>query len=183
MPPPVNSATCQVRFHLSIFSCLLDTPYGVDVTILPSKQMSYDSSQLIPDLSDFNHRVQLNLQTVLCLLSDPLKVFILIIPLTFRPPKGRWRPFSWLANSGQASKISICTLFQSRSFIYQGNLISLLGVKSNQKLTSGKPSKFPVCSYCLGDLILMLRSYYYHFPLGLLVFGPVELLLIDHSPS
>ena len=145
--------------------------------------MSYDSDQQIPDLSDFGPRVQLNLQSMLCLLGDPPKVFILIIPLTFRPPKGRGRPFSWVANLFQASKILIGTLFQSRPSSYQGNVIRLLGVKLNQKFTSGEPSKFPVCSYYLGDLILMLLSYYYQFPLGLLFFNLVELLLIDHSPS
>ena len=145
--------------------------------------MSYDSTQLIPDLRDFFHRAQLNLKNMLDLISDPPKVFILIIPLTFRLPKGRGRPFSWLASSFQASKFSICSLFQSRPFSYQGNEVCLLGVKSNQKITSGKPSKFPVRSYYLGDSILMLRSFYYQFALGLLFFSPVELLLLDHSPS
>ena len=120
---------------------------------------------------------------MLCLLSDPPKVFILVIPLKFRPPKGRGRPFSWVAKSFQASEISICTLFQPRLFSYQGNLVRLLGVKLNQKFISGKLSKFPVRSYFLGDLILMLRSYYYQIALGLLFFSLVELLLIDTSPS
>ena len=145
--------------------------------------MSYDSNQQISDLRDFSPRFQLNLQTMLCLLSDPLKVFILMIPLTFRPPKGRGRPFLWIANSFQASKTSICTLFQSRPSSYQGNAVRLLGVKSNQKVTPGKPSNFPVRSYYLRDLILMLRSYYSQFLLRLLFFGLVELLLMDHSPS
>ena len=120
---------------------------------------------------------------MLCLPSNPPKVFILNIPLTFRPPKGRGRPFLWVANSFQTSKISICTLFQSRPFGYQGKVFRLLGVKSNQKVTSGKQSKIPVRSYYLGDLIFTLRSYYYQFPLGLLFFSLVEMLLIDHSPN
>ena len=74
---PANSATCQLRFLLSIFLRLLDTTrYAVGATIWPSKQMSYDSNQQIPDLSEFSPRVQLNLQTMLCLLSNPPKVFI-----------------------------------------------------------------------------------------------------------
>ena len=121
---------------------------------------------------NFSSRVQLNLQTMLCLLSNPFKVFILIIPLTFRPPKGRGRPFLWVANSFQASKFSIRTLFQSRPSCYQGNVVRLLGVKLNQKVTSGEPSKFPVHSYYLGNLTLMLCLYYYQFPLGLLFFYP-----------
>ena len=132
---------------------------------------------------NFSSRVQLNLQTMLCLLSNPRKVFVLIIPLTFRPPKGRGRPFSWVANSFQASKFSICTLFQSRPSSYQGNVVRRLGVKLNQKVISGEPSKFPVHSYYLGNLTLMLRSYYYQIALELLFFSLVELLLIDHSPS
>ena len=120
---------------------------------------------------------------MLCLLSNPPKVFILIIPLTFRLPIGRGRPFTWVTNSFQASKFSIFTLFQSRPSSYQGNVVRLLGVKSNQKVISGKPSKFPVHSYFLGNLTLMPQSYYYPFLLGLLFFSPVELLLIDHSPS
>ena len=120
---------------------------------------------------------------MLCLLSDPPKVFILFIPLTFRPPKGRERPFSWVPKSFQLSKISICTLFQSRPSSYQGKVFRLLGVKLNQKVTSGKPSKVPVRSCYLGDLFFMLRSYYHQLPLVLLFFSLVELLLIDHSPS
>ena len=145
--------------------------------------MSYNSNQLIPDLSDFSPRVQLNLQTMLYLLSDPPNVSILIIPLTFRPPKCRGRPFSQVANSFQASKISICTLFKSRLTSYQGNAVRLLGVTSNQKVTFGKPSKFPVRSYYLRDLFFILRSYYYQIALGLLIISLVELLLIDQSPS
>ena len=141
--------------------------------------MSCSSNQLIPDLSDFNSRVQLSLQTALCLLIDPSKVFVLIIPLTFRPPKGRESPFTWVANSIQTSKTSICTLFQSRLSGYQENVVRLLGFNSNQKFTSGKPSNFPVCLNDLGDLIIMLRFYYYQFPLGLLYFSLVEMLLID----
>ena len=144
--------------------------------------MSYDFNQLIPDLSDFSPRVQLNLQTMLSLLSDPPEVFILIIQLTFRPPKG-WRPFSWIANSFQASKFSICTLFQSRPSSHPGNLVRLLWIQLNQKVTSGKLRKFPVRSYYLGDLILMLRSYYYQIALRLLFLSLVELLLIEHLPS
>ena len=116
---------------------------------------------------NLSSQVQLNLQTMLCLLSNPPKVFITILPLTFRPSKGRGRPFLWVANSFQASKISTCTLFQSRPSSYQWNLVRLLGVKINQKVTSGEPSKFHVHSYYLGNLILMLRSYYYPFLLGL----------------
>ena len=108
--------------------------------------MSYVSTRILPDLSDFSPRVQLNLQTMLYLLSDPPKVFILIILLMFRPPKGKGSPFSRVAKLLQASKISICTLFQSRSSSYQGNVVCLLGVKSNQKVTSAKPSKFSVRS-------------------------------------
>ena len=103
---------------------------------------------------------------------DPPKVFILIIPLTFRPSKGRGRPFSWVANSFQASKFSICTLFQSWPSSYQGNVVRLLGVRLNEKVTSGKPSKYPVHSYCLGNLALMLCLSYCQFFLGLLFFYP-----------
>ena len=120
---------------------------------------------------------------MLYLHSDPPKVFILNIPSKFRPPKGRGRPFSLVANSFQASKISICTLFQSRLFSYQRNVLRLLGVKLNQKVTSGRPSKFHVHSCYLGDLIPMLRSYCYQIAVGLLFFSLVELLLKDHSPS
>ena len=105
--------------------------------------MSYDSNQLVLDLCDFSPRVQLNLQTMLCLLSDSPKVYILITPLTFRPPKGRGRPFSWVTKSFQASKISLCTLFQSRPSSYQGNVIRLLGVELGQKATSGELKKIP----------------------------------------
>ena len=120
---------------------------------------------------------------MLCLLSNPPKVFILIIPLTFRPPKGRGRSFLWVANLFRASKFSICTLFQCRTSSYQGNVVRILGVKLNQKVTSGEPSKFPVHSYYLGNLTLRPLSHYYQFPLGLLFFSLIELLLIDHSPS
>ena len=120
---------------------------------------------------------------MLCLLSNPPKVFILIIPLTFRHPKGRGRPFLCLANLFRASNISICSLFQSGTSSYQGNAARLLGVKLNQKVTSGEPSKSPVHSYYLGNLTLRPLSHYYQFPLGLLFFSLVELLLIDHSPS
>ena len=92
------------------------------------------------------------------------------------------RPFSWVADSFQVSKILICTLFQSRASSYQGNVVRLLGVKINPKVTSGEPSKLPVRSYYLGELIFMLRSYY-QFPLGLLFLSLIELLLIDHLPS
>ena len=141
--------------------------------------MSYDFNQPIPELCDFSPRAQLTSKPF----SNPPKVFILIIPLTFRPSKGRGRPFSWVANSFQASKILICTLFQSRRSSYQGNIVCLLGIKLNQKVTPGKPSKFPVQSYYLGNLTLMPRSYYYQNALGLLFFSLVEMLLIDHSPS
>ena len=120
---------------------------------------------------------------MLSLLSDPPMVFDLMIPLTFRPPKGRGRPFSWVAASFQASKFLICTLFQSRASSYQGNVVLLLRVKLKQKVTSGSLSIFPVCLYFLGDLVLMLRCYDYQLPLGLFFFSVVELLLTDHSPS
>ena len=80
--------------------------------------MSNDSNQQIPDLSDFSARVQLNLQTMLCLLNDSPKIFILIIPLAFRPPNGRGRPFSWVllfrlsCLLDTIAKISNCNLFQ-----------------------------------------------------------------------
>ena len=138
--------------------------------------MSYDSNQLILDLSDLSPRVQLNLQTMACLLNNPPKVFSLIIPLTFLPPKGRGRPFLWVANTFQASKISICTLLQSRPSSYHGHVVCLLGVKSNQKVTSGKPCKIPIRSNYLGNLIHMLWSYYYQIALGLLFFSLVEIL-------
>ena len=134
-----------------------------------AKQTNFIRLLLFPELRGFSPRVQFNLQTMLCLLSDPHKVFILIIPLTFRPSKGRGRPFLWAVKSYQVSKILICTLFQSRPSSYQGNVVRLLRVKSNQKVTSGKPSKFPVHSYHLGDLIFMLRSDYYQIALGLLI--------------
>ena len=145
--------------------------------------MSYDSNHLILDLCNFSPRVQLNLQTMLCLLSDPPKVFILIIPLTFRPPKAMERPFPWKANLFQASKISLCTLFQSRPSSYQGNIIRLLGVELGQKTTSGELNNLPVLSYYLVNLTLMPRSDYYQFLLGLLFFSLIELLIVDHSPS
>ena len=109
---------------------------------------------------------------MLCLVSDPPKVFILVISLTCRSPKGRGRPFYWVAKSFQASKISICTLIQSRPSSYQGKVFRLLGVKLNQEATSGELSKNLVQSYYLGDLPPMLCSYYSQFPLGLLFFYP-----------
>ena len=145
--------------------------------------MSYDSNQLVLDLCDFSPRVQLNLQTMLCLFSNPPKVFISIITLTFRSPQGRGRPFSWVADSFQASKISLCTLFQALPSSYQGNIVRLLGVKSNQKVTNGKPSKIPVHSYYLGNLILKLCLYYYQFLWDYFSFTLIDILLIAHSPS
>ena len=86
------------------------------------------------------------------------------------------------SNLFQASKISVCTIFQSRPSSNQGNAVRLVGVKSNQKVSSGKPSKFPVRSYYLGNITLMPQSYYL-FPLGLLFFSLVDILFIAHSPS
>ena len=145
--------------------------------------MPYDSNQPIPELCELQLSSSTNLLTMLCLSSYLPKVFILIITLMFRPPNGRGRPFLWVANSFQASKISICTLFQSRPSNYQGKVFCLLGVKSNQKVTSGKPSKIPVHSYYLGNITLMPLSQKYQFPLGLLFFTLIDILLIAHSPS
>ena len=55
IPPLVNTATCQVRFLLSIFTRLLDTRYAVGDAIRPSKQLSYNLSQLILDLKERQH--------------------------------------------------------------------------------------------------------------------------------
>ena len=117
------------------------------ITIYQANKCHYNSNQLIPDLIDFSPRVELNLQTLIQLLSDSPRVYILVIPLTFRPPKEGGRSFSRVDNSFQASKSSICTLFQSRPSSYQGNVVCLLCVSLNQKVTSGEPNKFFVCSF------------------------------------
>ena len=129
---------------------------------------------------NFSPRVQLNLQTMLCLLSDHSKVCILFIPLTIRPHRGMWRNFSCVATSFLGSNVTICTLFQARLSSYQVNVARQLGPNLYQKVTSGKPSKPTSRSYYLGDLMIMLRSYCFQFFLGLLFLDLIELLLIDH---
>ena len=61
--------------------------------------MSYDSNQPIPELCE----LQLSSWTqppnhAMFAISNPPNVFILLIPLTFRPPNGRGTPFLRVAN-------------------------------------------------------------------------------------
>ena len=69
--------------------------------------MSYDSNQLIPDLSDFSYRDQYNLHTMIFLLIDPPKVFILTFPVTFRPLNGSGRTFSWVTTHSKLLKFPL----------------------------------------------------------------------------